>query len=60
MKSDIISSNGEILIYQTEDGQARVEVIFSEETVWLTQNQIAQLFQKSKSTINEHLRKFRI
>ncbi|MDR2580986.1 MAG: virulence RhuM family protein [Fibromonadaceae bacterium] len=56
MKSDIISSNGEILIYQTEDGQSRVEVIFSEETVWLTQNQIAQLFQKSKSTINEHLR----
>ena len=47
--------NGEILIYQTEDGQTKVEVIFGSETVWLTQAQMGELFQKTKSTINEHL-----
>ena len=49
-------TGGEILIYQTEDGKTKVEVIFDEETVWLTQDQMAELFQKSKSTINEHLK----
>ena len=56
MKSDIFPNNGEVLIYQTDDGQTKVEVVFDDETVWLTQDQMAQLFQKAKSTINEHLR----
>lgn len=47
---------GQILIYQTEDGKTQVEVVFDEETVWLTQEQMAELFQKSKSTVNEHLK----
>lgn len=55
MANKIIKNNGDILIYQTEDGKTKVEVIFDDETVWLTQEQIAELFQKSKSTINEHL-----
>ncbi len=47
--------NNEILIYQTEDGKVKIETHFESETVWLTINQIAELFQKSRSTINEHI-----
>lgn len=47
--------NNEILIYQTEDGKVKIETHFEGETVWLTINQIAELFQKSRSTINEHI-----
>lgn len=53
--SNLSENNSDILIYQTEDGQTKVEVIFDDNTVWLTQEQIAELFQKSKSTVNEHL-----
>lgn len=45
-----------ILIYKTEDGLTDVSVTFEEDTVWLTQEQMAELFQKAKSTINEHIR----
>ena len=44
-----------ILIYQTGDGLTKVNVTFDEDTVWLTQEQMAELFQKSKSTINYHI-----
>lgn len=47
--------NGEILIYQTEDGSTRIEVRLQDETLWLSQMQIAELFQKDKSTISEHI-----
>ena len=46
----------ELIIYTTEDGITKVDVTFVEETVWLTQEQMADLFQKSKSTINEHIK----
>lgn len=49
-------SGGEILFYQTEDGQTRVEVRMSEETVWLSLNQMAILFQRDKSVISRHIR----
>ncbi len=45
----------EIIIYQTEDGRTKIETRLEEETVWLTIEQMAELFQKSKSTINEHI-----
>jgi hypothetical protein len=45
----------EILLYQTEDGQTRLEVHLQEETVWLTQKRMADLFQKNVRTINEHI-----
>lgn len=45
----------DIIMYQTEDGATRIEVQFDGETVWLTQDQMAELFGKSKSTINEHI-----
>lgn len=46
----------EIIIYQSQDGSIKVDVLFSEETVWLTQAQISSLFGKAKSTISEHIR----
>lgn len=45
----------ELLIYQTEDGQTRVQVRLENETVWLTQKQLGELFQKDVRTINEHI-----
>ena len=52
--SDENSSN--ILIYQSQDGATKVDVQLLDETVWLTQDQMAALFQKSKSTINEYIK----
>ena len=48
-------SSSEILLYQTEDGRTRIECRFENETIWLTQALIAELFQKDVRTINEHL-----
>lgn len=50
----ISGNSGEILLYQTEDGDTRIEVKMVDETVWLTQAQMADLFQKDKRTISEH------
>jgi hypothetical protein len=47
--------SGEILLYQTEDGRTRIECRFEQETRWLSQALIAELFQKDVRTINEHL-----
>ena len=44
-----------LIIYQTEDGRVKIETHFKDETVWLSIDQIAELFQKSRSTINEHI-----
>ena len=46
----------EIAIFKTDSETLNVEVIFEEETVWLTQDQMAQMFEKAKSTINEHIK----
>lgn len=50
-----IKPNNQILIYQTEDGKTKIETRLENETVWLTIEQMAELFQKSRSTINEHI-----
>jgi len=47
--------NSNILIYQSEDGVTKIETFLENETVWLTIDQMADLFQKSRSTINEHI-----
>ncbi|MEQ8239595.1 MAG: virulence RhuM family protein [Cyclobacteriaceae bacterium] len=47
---------GEILLYQNEDGTIKVDVRIENETVWLTQAQLCDLFQKSKATISEHIK----
>ena len=48
--------NSDILIYQNSDGNIKIDVRLEEETVWLTQDQMAALFGKAKSTINEHIK----
>ena len=47
--------NSELIIYQNPDGNIKIDVRLEEETVWLTQDQMAALFGKAKSTINEHI-----
>lgn len=47
---------GEIILFQTEDGQTKVEVRMEGETVWLTLNQLAELFQRDKSVISRHIK----
>ncbi|MNE33229.1 hypothetical protein D3C80_1268850 [compost metagenome] len=47
--------NGEILIYQNQEGNIKIDVRLEEETVWLSQEQMGLLFGKAKSTINEHI-----
>ncbi|GBE04036.1 hypothetical protein BMS3Abin09_00960 [bacterium BMS3Abin09] len=49
-------SKSQFLLYQTEDGQTRIEVRLENETVWLSLNQMADLFQRDKSVISRHIR----
>lgn len=48
--------NSDIIIYQNQEGNIKIDVRLEEETVWLTQDQMAALFGKAKSTINEHIK----
>ena len=50
-----MNEHGEIILYQTEDGLTKIDVRFEDETVWLTQAQMADLFQSSRSNIVEHI-----
>lgn len=50
------SNTGEFILYASEDGELKIDVRLLDETVWLTQKQMAEMFQKSVSTINEHLK----
>ena len=49
-------NNSEILFYQTEDGRTRIQVQLENETVWLSLNQMAELFQRDKSVISRHIK----
>lgn len=55
MDKEIIPIQDEIVLYQSEDGNVKVDVLFQDETVWLTQEQMSLLFGKARSTINEHI-----
>ncbi len=48
-------NNSEILIYQNSEGNIKIDVMLEEESVWLTQSQMGQLFGKDKRTISEHI-----
>lgn len=50
------NTQSEIIIYRTEDGNTKVDVKFQDETVWLTQAQLCELYQTSKSNISEHIK----
>ena len=49
-------NKGEVLIYQSEDGLTNVEVTVRDETVWLSQQQMAELFQTSRTNVVEHIK----
>jgi len=51
-----MGEHGEIILYQTEDGLTKIDVRFEDETVWLTQAQLCDLYQTSKSNISEHIK----
>lgn len=55
-EDDVASSRGEFLVYQSEDGSTRVECRFEDDTIWLSQALIAELYQTSKQNISLHLR----
>lgn len=46
----------EMVIYKSDDGSVKVDVLFSDETVWLTQDQMGEMFGKARNTITEHIR----
>ncbi len=49
-------NTGEIVIYQDKEGKSKIDVRFVDETVWLTQSQLCELYQTSKSNISEHIK----
>ena len=53
---NITNHNGDIVIYQSEDGNTRINVNLQDETVWLSQQQLVELYQTSKSNISEHIK----
>ena len=55
-KGSFDTVGSEILIYQTDDGHTKIDVKFEDETVWLTQAQLCELYQTSKSNISEHIK----
>ena len=55
MSKEIKQDNGEILIYNADDGSTRIDVRFIDETVWLSQQQMAELFKTSRTNIVEHI-----
>lgn len=52
------NSNNEIIIYQTQDGKTKIDVNIDNETVWLTQAQMVDLFQTTKQNISLHIHSF--
>ena len=55
MKSTDLN-RGEIVLYRTDDGKTALDVRLEAETVWLTQAQIAKLFQRERSVVTKHIR----
>lgn len=51
-----MDERGEIIIYQAQDGLAKIDVRVADETVWLTQARLCELYQTSKSNISEHIK----
>ena len=56
-KSTELQRLNNFVIFETENGKVNIDVYFQGETLWLTQKLIAELFEKGRSTITEHLKK---
>ncbi len=54
--SQELANTGKILIYQNEKGDTKVDVFFTEDTIWMTQKSMCELYQVAKSSISEHIR----
>lgn len=52
----LVPKNSELIMYQTEDGKTKIDVRLENETVWLSQAQIAELFQRDRSVISKHIK----
>lgn len=52
----MVENNTELIIYQTEDGETKIDVHMENETVWRSLDQMAELFQRDKSTISKHIK----
>lgn len=55
-QKDFLPSTGEFILYQTEDGRTRIQCRFTDETIRLTQAQIAELFQTTPQNVTLHLK----
>ena len=55
-ESEVPPLGGQFLVYQTEDGKLKIDVRFEGETVWLTQQDMAELFQTTKQNVGQHLK----
>lgn len=53
--SNLFSGNSDFILYTSHDGEVRVDVFVNDETVWLTQKAMQELFDRSKSTVSEHI-----
>jgi hypothetical protein len=53
--SNISPNNSDFILYTSQDGEVRVDVFVNDETVWLTQKAMQELFERSKSSISEHI-----
>ena len=51
-----MNSTNNIVIYQSEDGKVHLDVVYNEEAMWLTQQQLCDLYQTSKSNVSEHFK----
>lgn len=51
-----MADDNQIIIYQSEDGETRIDVKFSGETVWLSQQQLCDLYNTSKANVSEHIK----
>lgn len=54
-KKDFNDDHGNFFIHQGDDGNIKIDISFADETVWMTQQQIAELFQSSRTNIAEHI-----
>lgn len=54
--SNELENTGKILIYQNEKGDTKIDVFFEDETIWMTQKSMTQLYQVAKSSVSEHIR----
>ena len=53
--SDLVPHNSDFILYTSQDGEVRVDVFVHNESVWLTQKAMQELFDRSKSTVSEHI-----